>query len=89
MGGWVSEVWDKWHSLHVNTHYKHENSVLNLIWPKSEIGEFWKTLFNQKWEMDSGIMYKIKLTHQAYFVRYKGQLNNICYERKTDFKIVF
>ena len=39
--GWVGEwVLDKWHSLYVNTHY--EYSVLNSIWTKSGLSEFWK-----------------------------------------------
>ena len=38
--GWVGEwVLDKWHSLYANTHYKHEYSVLNSIWPKSGLSE--------------------------------------------------
>ena len=28
--------------LHVNTHYMHEYSVLNSIWPKSGLSELWK-----------------------------------------------
>ena len=41
--GWVGK-WnlDKWHhSLHANTHYKHEYIVLNSIWPNGLSG-FWK-----------------------------------------------
>ena len=33
---------DKWHSLYVNTHYKHGYSVLRLIWPKRGLSEFSK-----------------------------------------------
>ena len=48
--GWVGEwVMEKWHSLYVNTHNKHEYSVRNSIWPKKGLCEFWKntsTAFN-------------------------------------------
>ena len=41
--GWVSDFSDKWHSLNANTDYKHESSgVLNSVWPKSGLSEFWK-----------------------------------------------
>ena len=47
--GWVVEwVLDKWHSLYDNTHYKHEYSVLNFIWPKSGLSEFWKNPLHLK-----------------------------------------
>ena len=37
--GWVSEFWT---NSKVYTHYKHEYGVLNSIWPKSGLSEFWK-----------------------------------------------
>ena len=41
VGGWVSDFFDKRHSLHINAHHKHEYSVLDSIWPKkSGLGEF-------------------------------------------------
>ena len=43
LGEWIL---DKWHSLHANTHYKHEYSVVSLIYTKSGLSEFWKMLFN-------------------------------------------
>ena len=30
-----------WHSLYANTHCKHEYSVLNSIWPKTGLSEYW------------------------------------------------
>ena len=37
------------YSLYANTYYKHEYSVVNSIWPKSGLSEFWKnTLQLQK-----------------------------------------
>ena len=40
--GWVSEFWTSDKSPYVNTHYKHENSALNSIWPKSGLSELEK-----------------------------------------------
>ena len=45
--GWVGEwVLNKWHSLYAGTHYKHEYSVLNSIWPKGGLGEFWENILH-------------------------------------------
>ena len=49
VAGWVDEwVLDECHSLYANTHYKHEYSVLNSIWPKSGRVSFGKKTFFNK-----------------------------------------
>ena len=42
LGCVVEWVLDKWFGLYANTHLKYEYSVLNSIWPQSELSEFWK-----------------------------------------------
>ena len=60
---WVGEwVLDKWHRLYnANTHYKHKYNVLNSIWPKSGLSEFWKNtpgcdkLCKQVWQFNGNV----------------------------------